>query len=173
MKRKYVLGIDPSGAFHEGKGTTGLCLLSKGKNYRIDYIWELKASNFLTAEAYWHEHTRRIEQLYKRYPELVISIEDYILYSQKALSQINSHFETSQLIGVIKTYCWLHEIPLHIRPAAAVKRRWSDDILVHKGLLTVNKGKYYCRASEEPLSLHIRDSIRHAVHCLAFELKDK
>ena len=47
MKRRYVLGIDPSGAFNEGKGTTGLCLLSKTKRYRLDNVWEIKAKDFV------------------------------------------------------------------------------------------------------------------------------
>ena len=173
MKRKYVLGIDPSGAFNEGKGTTGMCLLSKTKRYRLDNVWEIKAKDFASAEQYWYEHIRRIEQLHKRYPNLVVSIEDYILYAQKAQEQIHSHFETSQLIGVIRVYCWLHEIPLYIRPAVRVKNRWSDEILVHKGLIDYDEVKHChtCAVKEGALSPHIKDSIRHAVHCMAFELR--
>lgn len=170
MDRKYVLGIDPSGAFREGKGTTGMCLMSKRKRYRLENIWEIKAIDYASPEAYWYEHIRRIAQLRERYPTLVVSIEDYILYKSKAVEQINSHFETPQLIGVIKTYCWLNNIPLYIRPAVAVKARWADTILAYKGILIEKGNSYYCKLSDKVLSTHIKDAIRHAVHCLAFEL---
>lgn len=163
MKRKYVLGIDPSGAFNEGKGTTGMCLLSKAKYYRLDRAWEIRAKDFFSAEQYWYEHLRYIERIHKQHPNLVVSFEEYILYAQKAAAQINSHFETSQLIGVIRLYCWQNNIPVFSRPAARAKPRWTDEILVHKGIL-----------SEEDVvngySPHIKDAIRHAMHCIAFEL---
>ena len=102
MKRKYVLVIYPSGAFNEGKGTTGMCLLRKAKYYRLDRAWEIRAKDFFSAEQYWYEHLRYIERMHKQHPNLVVSFEEYILYAQKAAAQINSHFETSQLIGVIR-----------------------------------------------------------------------
>ena len=172
MTRVHVLGIDPSGAFYEGKGTTGLSVVSKGKHsYRIDVVDELSAKNFMTAEAYWEAHLKKIAYYKKRYLDLIVSMEDYVLYESKAISQINSHFETSQLIGCIRLYCWQNNIELHVRPAVAVKLRWTDDILVRKGLLTCTGKQYYCNTRESALSGHIRDSIRHGIHCIAFELK--
>ena len=90
-------------------------------------------------------------------------VEEYILYAQKAAAQINSHFETSQLIGVIRLYCWQNNIPVFSRPAARAKPRWTDEILVHKGIL-----------SEEDVvngySPHIKDSIRLIPNLLSVPL---
>ena len=36
-KYNYVLALDPSGNFHEGKGTTGYCLLDANENKIIEY----------------------------------------------------------------------------------------------------------------------------------------
>ena len=170
MNKKYMLGTDPSGAFMEGKGTTGMCLIVKTNKYKIQWVGDICAKDFATPEAYWNEHLRRIEFYHTRYKDLIVSMEDYILYENRAMSQANSHMETSQLIGCIRLYCWQNNIELHMRNAVQVKKRWSDEILVHKGLLQKINNKYYCTARQDPLSLHIRDSIRHAIHCAAFEL---
>ena len=42
-KYKYTLGIDPSGAYKEGKGTTGWCLLNN-KNNKLTAVGTIKAS---------------------------------------------------------------------------------------------------------------------------------
>ena len=170
-KITYIIGIDPSGAFNEGKGTTGYCVIRLQKNLLIKAVGELRAIDYDTAEAYWQAHLDKIKELRSQYHNAVVSVEDYVLYASKALSQTNSHFETSQLIGCIKLYCWQQKIKLYMRPAVAVKLRWSDIVLVRCKYLTQQGKEYYCKVCSTSLSLHIRDSIRHAVHCGVFDLK--
>ena len=54
----YILALDPSGAFHEGKGTTGWCLF---KNNKIKYTGILSAKRHCCMESYWESHINLID----------------------------------------------------------------------------------------------------------------
>lgn len=169
---RYVLGIDPSGNFYEGKGITGWCVFDKV----LDKVLEcgsIKASLANSQLAYWYAHIELIRHVTKQYPEgsVAISMEDYVLYSNQAKAQINSAMETSQLIGVIKMRCWLYRLPLYMRTASQVKRRWADSILCHKNYIYQTGSSYFTECKTKVLCDHERDAIRHAVHCATFELK--
>ena len=172
MKVRYVLGIDPSGSFKEGKGTTGWCVYDRKVNKVIE-IGSIRATGFDIAHEYWDAHLKILYYKHEQYgAELVVSIEDYMLYKNKTESQINSVMETSQLLGIIKHECWRTGITYYIRPAVQVKKRWTDAILIHKGILEPHN-KHLCVACRmSPTCDHERDAIRHAVHCAYFELED-
>lgn len=169
-----MLGIDPSGSYKEGKGTTGWCLLDRDLNSIIK-CGELRAESYSSQEAYWIAHLILIEQMFVKYREagFVVSMEDYILYTNSIKSQINSAMETCQLIGAIKMACYVRSITLYMRTAVHVKRRWADSILVHNGYIYKSQQHYYTACHSPVLSDHVRDSIRHAVHCAIFELKEE
>jgi len=102
MKARYILSMDPSGSFHEGKGTTGLAVMDAVTNKFI-YVGFISAHKYECQEEYFNAHLTWIAECMKRYKDdCILSIEDYILYSSNARSHINSHMETSQLIGLIK-----------------------------------------------------------------------
>lgn len=154
----FILGIDPSGAFKEGIGTTGWCLLKQeGKKITLIKTGELAADKYQTAEQYWEAHLELIEREFEEANAWMhVSMEAYVLYATKAKAQINSEMETSQLIGAIRVYCMQNDIELSMRTASQVKDRWSDNILIHKGINIAH------------LSGHIKDSIRHAMHYAHF-----
>jgi len=171
-EKKYVVGFDPSGNWHEGKGTTGWCVFS-AEDKQIIRIGELSAATFPTPEEYWNEHLKLIYDCCDRYgvDNIVIVIEDYLLYASKAKEQTNSRMETPQLIGLIKHHCWDRDIPYVTQPAAEVKKRWSNDILHYKKYI-VKKGRGYALpTNQKVLSRHSIDSIRHAVHYATFKNK--
>jgi Holliday junction resolvasome RuvABC endonuclease subunit len=172
LKVRYVLGIDPSGNFKEGKGTTGWSLLDRQSNTFIK-CGVIQASKFQTQEAYWLAHKMLIKQMFKDYHTegIVVSIEDFVLYAREAKAQVNSAMETSQLIGVIKMECYLLSVYLYIRTASQVKRRWADSILCSNGYIYKLARNYYTDCSTYALCEHIRDSMRHAAHCSVFELE--
>ena len=99
MNSRYVLAMDPSGAYKEGLGTTGWCLLDNetGKVVKFGYIY---AGNFSCQFQYWDAHIKLIDGLAGYHPDVVI--EDYLLYGERAEAQINSRLETPQLLGIIK-----------------------------------------------------------------------
>ena len=166
----FVLAIDPSGSFHEGKGTTGWCVFNCLDNVVSisDYIC---AKTFGTMEQYWDAHIQLIARMHAKYKnKLIVVIEDYILYAHKAKAQINSHLETPKLIGVLQHYCWSKNIPYRMQLATEVKSRWRDHIL-HYYKYLAKRGKSYVLPLKPKVKLleHQRDAIRHAVHFAKFK----
>ena len=161
----HVLAMDISGQFAEGKGTTGWCIarrdLSNPDKIDITIIKNgvLDANNFRTAEDYYNAHNDMILEARIFYKNLVVVVEDFLLYASKAKALINSRMETSQLLGVIKQYCYNQNIPFSVQTASAVKVRWNNAILEHKGI-------------KLPETEHARDAIRHAMHKLTWIEKE-
>lgn len=169
LKYNAILGIDPSGNFTEGKGTTGFVLLDK--NLKILEHGEIKADDFKEQGEYWERHIEIIDTLADK--DTAIVVEDYLLYAHTADSQIGSRMETPQLLGVIKHYCWQHGLDLNFQKAVAVKNRWNDEILEHKGYLMKTKNnRYLLLPTGSTSNGHIRDALRHAVHFVTFYNKE-
>lgn len=160
---RFILGIDPSGNFHEGKGVTGWCLLDTqtGKIAKFGYI---SAQMYKSQVEYWDAHITLIDSFTGYYPDVVV--EDFLIYGNRANSLINSRIETAQLIGVIKYECTKRGIQVAVQTAQMVKRRWTDSTLVKKGYLKCKGKRYYIGTTV--ISEHIRDSVRHAVHYATF-----
>ena len=167
---RYVIGIDPSGNYFEGKGTTGWCVLDNTHD-KVVKINSISAKLFDTQSEYWYEHLHLIDRLRQKYKDIVVVVEAYLLYANESKSQINSEMETPQLIGVLKMFCYINDIPIHFHKAATVKKRWADDILAHEQYIYNQKGHWYCNANKYALCDHERDAIRHAVHYNTFENK--
>lgn len=172
--RRYVIGVDPSGNFKEGKGHTGLAVYDMVDD-RIIETGYTYAADFNRFEDYYIATYNAIIDLYNKYKsedyqEPVVSIEDYKLYGTKAKSQINSYLETPRIIGYLLTLFYESGIEYYIRPAVAVKTRWHEDILTKYGYIK-KIGKSYWLRDEHTLLTHELDAIKHAVHCGKFEVK--
>jgi hypothetical protein len=157
-----IMSIDVSGNFKEGRGTSGLVMLESDGTLALG---EISAREFDSAEEYWAKH-RQIITLYQ--PDYVV-MEGFRLYGAKANEQINSEFETPQLIGIIKMVCYDLKIPLTIQFASEVKTRWSEDVLVAKGILELKNGLYLWNGQRT--NQHKRDSLKHALHFERYKLK--
>ena len=168
---KFILSLDPSGAFHDGKGTTGWCIMSD-QSIVIEN-GHISATDFDTDYEYWKQHLLLISQMVARYDFLNVVMEDYLLYANKASEQINSRFETVQLIGLIRYYCMDMEITLRIQTASQVKKRWANEILEHKGVIVKCGRSYRVVHTGQTLNRHEIDSIRHALHFTTFYNKEK
>lgn len=156
----YILAIDPSGNFNEGKGTTGWVLLHKGK---LKEVGTISAKDYKTAEAYWDAHVKLITKLNKKHANMTVVIEDYILYKNRAYNQINSRLETPRLIGVILHTCYNLNQSYVLQLAAAVKHRWSDEVLI-KSKIMKRKNHEHIDSGIQLEPVHIRDAFRHAMH---------
>lgn len=163
MFNRYILAIDPSGNFLEGKGTTGWVLLDT-ETKKVVKFGCISASMYKNTYAYWDAHITLIDSLAGYHPAIVL--EDYRLYHNRATSQINSLMETPRLIGVISYECHKRGYWVSYQSAVAVKTRWSDDLLVKKGFLR-KLGKEYGIGSF-PVVDHIRDALRHSIHFATF-----
>jgi hypothetical protein len=175
-KSQIILAIDPSGSFEEGKGTTGWCLFDSTTLTILD-IGEISASHFTHPVLYWQAHIKLINKIYSKYDKkLVIVCEDYILYANKASSQINSRMETPKLIAIIQNTAFHSNIYFQLQLAGLVAKRWADDILEHKGYIKKCGKRSYSLASKDCtqfLSQHERDALRHALHYSYFGKEKK
>lgn len=156
-----ILAIDPSGNFTEGKGTSGWALLDE--HCSPIACGQVRAEEFETKTEYWGAVVNLAIQLQPDY----LVIEDFLLYASKSKVQINSRFETVKLIGILE-YVLSNKVPIFLQRAVDVKKRWRDDILVHKGYITKKNNRYY--AAGVLTSDHVRDAVRHAVHFITFKL---
>jgi len=172
MHFKYVLAFDPSGNYNEGKGTTGWCLLSTYPDKHIIAGGHISAACFKSMEAYWAEHIKLIDTYKQKYgTNLVLVIEDYLLYKHKAANQTNSRMETCKLIGVLQYYCYTSELLYIMQPAVEVKTRWTNDTLCYKNYIKKKRNKFIIPATNAEINKHCLDSIRHAVHFATFKNK--
>lgn len=163
-KYNYILALDPSGNFNEGKGTTGYCLLDANADKIIEYGF-ISSTDYSSMESYWYAHIRLLNRIYNK--QTVIVIEDYLLYGSKKDNQINSRMETPKLIGALQLHCYRHHIHYILQPASEVKNRWTDTILDHKGYFKiVGNGT---KLNDKYISKHTKDAIRHAVHFNTFK----
>lgn len=171
-----ILAIDPSGNFHEGKGITGWTLLdeSTGKILRVGSI---DASTCLDMESHWKKHLQLVDEMFWASPDLVVIVEDYMLYATKLETQIGSRMETPKLIGVLQYHCYTKGIPIYLQTAVSVKRRWKNFLLAKKGFIEVKPYKKGTKTYEMvyingfKVNDHIVDSVRHAVHFYHFQSK--
>lgn len=166
MKCNYILAIDPSGNFHEGKGTTGYCILDV-QNDLIRAVGNISASKYDNEYDFWKAHIDLIDFYCKKYKKLGVVIEDYVLYKNKAINQTNSRMETPKLIGLLQYHLHFKEISFKMQLAAEVKNRWTDEILVFKTYLN-KKSNRYCLPNNELVNRHEKDAIRHAIHYKTF-----
>lgn len=169
------MALDPSGAFAEGKGTTGWCFMSTTPVPVLIESGIVSAKYYSSAEEYWDAHIQLIKRLLNTYItgtiNMIVIIEDFLLYADKAKSQTHSHFETVRLIGVLQHWLWSFKIPYRLQTASEVKCRWTDDILIHKGYL-VRNNKRLTFPGGSPVISHTVDAIRHAIHFDTFKNKE-
>lgn len=163
-KYEYILALDPSGSYTEGKGTTGYVLINADE--KLIETGALSAKHYKCAEEYWDAHAALIKYFHEKYKKnLIVIIEEYILYRERSRNQTNSKMETCRLIGVIQHTCWKLKQDYSMQLAAAVKTRWSDELLQREQIIYKSNGSFYHTASNKSLKLkHIRDAFRHAIH---------
>lgn len=172
-KYEYILAFDPSGNFNEGKGTTGWVLMNAKKELIArGYI---SAENYKCAEEYWNEHLKLIKHNHKKYgSNLIVVIEEYILYKNRSQSQTNSKMETCRLIGAMQYLCWKINQDYSMQLAATVKERWSDEVLLRQQILYRNRTNLIHTDSNLSLGLgHTRDAFRHALHYATCRNKER
>lgn len=170
---KFILALDPSGNYTEGKGTTGWCVFNVSDN-KVSKAGSICARSYSRMEDYWDAHIRLLDEHLIKYgaDRLIIVIEDYLLYASKAKDQINSKMETPKLIGLLQWWCYKNKLEYKMQPASMVKDRWKNDILNYKGYIKKD-GKGYTIPGvklKDNTTEHTLDAVRHAVHYYTFNL---
>lgn len=155
-----VLSLDPSGNYHEGKGTTGYAVRLE-KSVRLG---DIRAIEYSSREAYWFAHRELVE---KHLPDVLV-IESYRLFGHKSKQQIGSSLETPMLIGYLLGVA--HELNIQVViQDPSTKSRFSDDILLKLGIIEKRGNKYYFKG--EVTNLHQRDALRHDLYYYKFGRK--
>lgn len=169
---RIVLAFDPSGNFNEGKGTTGWCAARDGYIFAAGQIYSAECTSQME---YWDNVLRKIKTMHEEATmkgnTLEVVCEDYRLYASKSEAQINSNLETPQLIGAIKWYCHIRKIPITLQMASEVKRRWSNEVLQNKGIIT--KGSRSWKMGDLIIQHHAMDAVRHCLHYTTFKQKTR
>ena len=163
----YVLSIDPSGAYNEGQGTTGWVLMDAVVR-KVHMLGSIGAFKLSSDVSYWDAHLKMIEDMHKQIPQICLLVEEYLLYAHKTEAQVNSRFETSQLIGILKHFAYKNDIPFYMQRAAEVKARWENDVLLKKHYLVKKKGHFYLTEPDLEIGRHELDAYRHAIHFCTF-----
>lgn len=169
---KYILSLDPSGSFNEGKGHTGWVVVNRANE--VLESGTLFAIDYYTVKDYWDAHEQLIKEFKRKYSDIIVVFEDYLLYAHKTQDQINSRMETPQLLGILKYVLEREQIPYTVQTASEVKRRWTEEILEWKGLLVKQRTNYYFRTPNNLVKTnrHMRDAYKHAVHFNTFKNKE-
>lgn len=150
----WILSIDPSGNFTEGKGTTGWAMFKDGK---LDDFGEIKAEDQNSVELYW---LAVIDLLDRTDPDAVVC-ESFRLQPGKAPAQSWSHMETPQLIGALRIAAFEYNVKFVLQDPSC-KARIPDNVLVKMKIIEKRNGRHY--ALDRPTNDHIRDAIRHGVY---------
>lgn len=169
----YVLSLDPSGNYYEGKGTTGYVIGIDGKVVEAGQIYSAEAASQMEFWTNVLQLIRNICQKCKKDDTFVVVCEDYRLYASASEAQINSNLETPQLIGAIKWYCYTQGIEVVLQMAHEVKGRWSDEVLLNKNIISKCDYRRGYRIGNINLRNHSMDALRHYLHYVTFKAHPK
>lgn len=156
-----VLAFDPSGnKSNEGQGTSGYSI---GDEITVN-LYDIRASDYETREAYWFHHREVIEQTL---PDVIV-IESYRLFGHKSKQQTGSSLETPMLIGYLQMVAYEFKIPVILQDPST-KTRHSDDVLLKTGILEKKGQHYYYKGILT--NMHKRDSLRHHLYFMKYGRK--
>lgn len=169
----YILALDPSGNFEEGKGCTGWILTDGfGKVLRAGKI---DAIEYAYTEEFWAAHVDLLESTIEKYKDhLIVVIEDFVLYPHKAAPQSFSRMETARLLGILQITCYNNYQPYVFQKAIEAKARWDNDILIKQRLMKYGgRGRGFLIPDTKgcwiTINKHMLDAYRHALHYATFK----
>ncbi len=171
MKNKiiWILSIDPSGNFKEGKGITGIVLAKVDKEAKkiiTMFTNTICAKDFETETDYYESISNGIKDLKKFHPtSSCVVIENFTLHKHKALYQSGSEMETVKLIGHLQEKAKRLEIPYYMQLAGVVKPAMLNKHLEQDGLIYKHNKSFWINPEmyglHSPLTKHELDAVRH------------
>lgn len=181
QKTRYIVGVDASGnhpMLKEGDGTTGIAVFDtvEDKFITVDAV---KSKDYDSWQEYYRVVYNIILAYLAEYTPSLVSIEDYLVYPNKAVHHTYSRCPTCMLNGYILTKLHENGYDYYIRPAVQVKNRWSDEVMFKLGYIEGEsksfehchgKSGFHLPDSKELLLSHHLDAMRHALHCAKLEL---
>lgn len=156
-----TIAIDPSGNFLEGKGHTGIAIMT-------DCDWEtvttesINAKDYDTRYEYWTAVKQTIAKYVIRKLPVQVVIENYVVRSNGFTT--GKMPETAMLIGVLVYFCEECRIPVYLQAPSQAKTRFRDDLLPSyiPGLRVSSKNRYYLK--DKLINDHERDAMKHLLY---------
>lgn len=164
---KYIV-IDPSGSFNEGKGHTGITLIT-GTDWTSLEVKSFDAKHFNNRTDYWSAVIRTIIDEYRKGPIEVI-IESFQIRTTGFM--LGKMPETILFIGAIEYVCELKKIKYSTQAPTTAKSRFKDEHLEHyiPNFEHRDNGRYYLNGKQ--VNDHVRDSLKHLLFYFKYR-KDK
>lgn len=134
---KRLISLDPG-------ETTGLAIFENGKLVQQDQL------NTKTIPIGVQTLNRILDG-----EETMVVFEDYRVYGHKTESHAWAGLHTPQLIGVIRTFCTLRDMPTFTQMATFAKGFATDPKLKEWGMYSVGQK-------------HARDAVRHGTYYMLF-----
>jgi len=98
---------------------------------------------------------------------VIVIIEDFKLYRNKAEAQSWSQLKTSQMIGALMLSLGSKKIQIILQQASQAKV-WNDERLLRLGFIKKEGNKFYWNLNTpydtKPLKKHTRDAVRHLIY---------
>ena len=154
---KFIIALDPSGNYENGKGGTGIAAITEINKVRKIITGTIWAKNYRTKEEYYTAITSKVDTLLSKVQPTqkpLVVIENFKLQAHKAAAQTNQTLETSELIGRLEHHLNLKDVKC-VRQQNTVKGRWKRKELITKEL------QYLEITIKTPDSPHAWDALRH------------
>lgn len=161
-----TIAIDPSGNFEDGKGHTGIAMMSDN-DWNSVVVESVYAKIYPNRHSYWQAVIQFIENVQRcTEDDITVVIESYVTRSNGFT--IGKQSETSMFIGAIVFTLENLNIPYVFQTPSAVKTRFKDDLLCKyypkmmciESATGVNRYFYDSKITSD----HIRDAMRHLLY---------
>jgi hypothetical protein len=156
---KFILSIDPSGNFEEGKGHTGLAWCCE--SWEHTYATSINAKAYDKRLDYWNAVAAYVHKLHRKQLEghsVHVVMEKYVTRSNGFTTGKVS--ETAMFIGVLTYLCELYDIPYTMQNPSQAKTRYNDIQLTKLFPNMEQRGnRFYL--NNKCTNDHERDALRH------------
>lgn len=157
-----TIAIDPSGNFEEGKGHTGIAVITDNDWENVE-VFSISAKNFDSRFEYWTKIIAEMIHLSARDANVVI--ESYV--TRMNGFTIGKQAETAMLIGALIWHLDSIGVPYTFQAPSAAKTRFKDELLPKyypKLQLDTSTGKSRYLYNGKLISDHIRDAMKHLLY---------
>lgn len=162
--------IDPSGSFNEGKGHTGIAIISNNNWETLEYQ-SIAAKDYKSRHTYWEAIMNVIDDYIFDAANVKIIIESFMIRTQGFL--MGKMPETIQFIGALIFWLESQGIDYILQTPTQAKSRFKDDDL-SKYIPNFEKrinGRYYLNGHQ--VNDHIRDALKHLLYFMKYSYEKR
>lgn len=158
--------VDPSGSYNEGKGHTGIAIISN-KDWNTLINQSIAANKYKNRHEYWHSIIEYIKTITRGTSnECTVIIESFMIRNQGFL--IGKMPETIQFIGALVWELEKENIKYVFQTPSQAKSRFKDESLSRyiPNFELRSNGRYYLNGKQT--NDHVRDALKHLLYFLKY-----